>query len=277
VLSYSRLPANRSQRGISLLEMIGALTALAVGIGLGLVFLRERLEQSPASAQPITAAEDQLDELAAEELGYDKDLQQKIQTLQAELASLQQKDQPTGSAAQEPADKQAENQSTAETATPPDSNSKELSREEIRKIVGRRTLKYWNGLNRIMANEEQMRRAPAGQLTRHNTGDFMKRRGEAHRYAASAIRDLPTKAIDLEAVHLASDIAAWYEQAAEINDQGIYLFQRGTVEQRKGPLGRAWSESERKHNAGVAAINARGDRLRAKLSEKYGLSFPDLR
>jgi len=128
-----------------------------------------------------------------------------------------------------------------------------------------------------MEQEEEMRSLTGGSLTRSNAGGFIRRRGEAARFAADAIRKLPTKAVDREAVQLARDIADWYEQGAEINDQAEFLYHRGSVAQRKGSLGQSWAAAEKQHNAAVDALNRRGDALRDKLSRKYGLEFADLR
>jgi hypothetical protein len=46
---------------------------------------------------------------------------------------------------------------------------------------------------------------------------------------------------------------------------------------RRGQPGQAWSDSEKQHHASVDEINRRGDDLRQRLIQKYGLAFPDLR
>lgn len=153
-----------------------------------------------------------------------------------------------------------------------ESRSAEALNEE-----GQRTLAYWNAMNTIMAQEGAMRTAPAAGINQTNAGDFINRRGQAGNYAAGAFRDLDTTGVDPAVVRLSQDIANWYAAGARLNDTAGYLLNRASANTRRGQTGKNWADSEKAHNANVQEINRRGDQLRAELSQKYGLAFPDLR
>jgi hypothetical protein len=142
---------------------------------------------------------------------------------------------------------------------------------------GPQTLAYWNAMNNVMAEEESMRATPGGGLTKENAADFIARRGEAGNYAATELRGLDRSGVDPDVLALGTDIAAWYERGTQLNGRAEYLMNQASDETRRGQTGKSWGDSEKAHNAGVADINRRGDALRVKMSQKYGLKFPDLR
>lgn len=143
--------------------------------------------------------------------------------------------------------------------------------------TGPQTLAYWNAMNNVMAEEESMRAAPAGGVTKENAADFIARRGEAGNYAATELRGLDRTGVDLAVVALGGEIATWYEQGTQLNDKASYLLNQASDQTRQGQTGRSWGNSEKAHSASVAKINRRGDALRVEMSKKYGLKFPDLR
>ena len=146
-----------------------------------------------------------------------------------------------------------------------------------RQEMGQRTLAYWNELNNIMLREEQMRKAPMGGLTAQNVKNFLKRRGQANKYAADAIHRLPTELVDPAVIAQASAIAGWYNHGSQVNDTADHLVSKGSGSERRGAPGEAWKQAEQQHNQSVDDINRRGDELRQQMIQKYGLPFPDLR
>jgi hypothetical protein len=145
------------------------------------------------------------------------------------------------------------------------------------KPSGRRTLEYWIAMNEIMANEEAMRSATIGGVNQANAADFIARRGRAGTYAAESFRKLDTTGVDPEVVKLSADIANWYEQGTQLNNKADYLLNHADPNTRRGQTGKSWADSEKSHQASVQEINRRGDRLERELSQRYGLTFPDLR
>jgi hypothetical protein len=152
----------------------------------------------------------------------------------------------------------------------PDSTAADLE-------MGPRTLTYWNQLNDIMLREEQMRSVPLGGLTATNARDFLRRRGEAGQFAAEAIRQLPGAGVDPDVLAIAVDIAAWYERGNQLNSMGSFLMNKADTTARQGQPGQQWQDGEKAHHASVEEINRRGDVVRRRMVEKYGLAFPDLR
>jgi hypothetical protein len=128
-----------------------------------------------------------------------------------------------------------------------------------------------------MLEEEQMRAVPAGGLTAANVAEFLTGRGKSGEYAAQAIRELSTGGVDADVVALAGDIAAWYEKGTKLNDMASHLLHEADETSRRGTPGKKWSTAEKEHHQSVSALNRRGDQLRTRLTEKYGLAFPDLR
>jgi len=147
---------------------------------------------------------------------------------------------------------------------------------ETAKPTGEKTLAYWNAMNNIMAEEEHMRTPPMGGVTQENAADFIARRGQASLYATAELRGLDRTGVDPAVISLGEEIANWYTQGSRLNDKATSLLNASDAT-RQGQTGRNWGNSEKSHNASVSELNRRGDALRMKMIQKYGLKFPDLR
>jgi len=148
--------------------------------------------------------------------------------------------------------------------------------ESPKQTRGRRTLEYWNQMNGIFEQEASMRAVPSGGLTAQNAGDFLQRRASAGEFAAQSLRDLDQKNVDVEVVKLAKKIAVWYEKGVKNNNVAGGLL-GANRETRQGSKGKQWKSAEKRHNRAVNDINRKGEQVRAKMSKKYGLTFPPMK
>ena len=283
--------ASSKRRGLSLLDIIGTLAALLIGLGAGMVAMRGGWALDPQVAPESTTLDEQIG--AAEpnaptsapqthetRTGNRRETIAPVATpatkenaqLQAELAK-QLRELRREVALLRSAKGPSTDSSSGNLALNSSASSSNSQREEM----GRRTLEFWNQLNKIMEREESMRRVPIGGLTKANAGNFMQRRDKAGRYAVAAFDKMNTASVDPEALEIGQEIRQWYAQGVELNRQGTQLHRSANKQQRQGATGQSWADASKHHNQSVAEINRRGDRLREKLSEKYGLAFPDLR
>lgn len=283
----------RSQRsGITIPELTGMIACVGVGLVLGgWMFLQH---SSPADDQPAV----QNSTAAATDVATSES------TLSKEEAELRAIQQNIIKEIEESQSQQVDNHEPAIAFTP---NQKTIAQADVRTLLGDQkskhhgalktspkmthasgassttssngpqTLAYWNAMNNVMAEEETMRATPAGGLTKENAADFIARRGEAGNYAATELRGLDRAGVDPDVIALGTDIATWYERGTQLNDRASYLMNQASDDTRRGQTGKSWGDSEKSHNASVADINRRGDALRVKMSQKYGLKFPDLR
>ena len=138
------------------------------------------------------------------------------------------------------------------------------------------TLRYWNGLNDIMAEEAELRRPPA-QLSKANADSFLTARIRAGQYAARAMEQLDRRGVDRDVVAQARAIAVWYSQEVAIAQRGRELM-GGRV--GSAPASRrdteAYKQEEKAHARRVDEINERSRTLQLEMTRRYGIEFPEL-
>lgn len=284
------IATTRSARcGLTSLETICTLLALGIGVGVGLVTVRggwsnlAETTRGLVAAGEATATEepDAASDVPAEDTStpvaepatvqpplttnseLNAELTKQLRELRREVSLLR-------------SDRVAPEPTTANVRPAEYLRSQQASSAQ-KAEQGRRTLAYWNKLNDIMENEESMRRVPFGGLTKSNAANFMKRRDKAGRFAIAAFDKLDDKLVDPDAVDLAREIRDWYAAGVELNRQGSELHRSNDAQARQGTAGKSWGDATKHHNQSVAELNRRGDRLQEKLTQRYGLRFPDLR
>jgi len=283
-----RNEADRPRRvGVSTIEIIACTATLLVGLVAGLAMLNQGTKpfvgQSVATAETNSAEtsgdgqpeQDRSDRqhrperLTATSEVAAKVLADEVKQLRAEVSRLRRQASQSAPAnqAQSP-DTQRERHAARRAAVEPPP-------EQAAGPDGRRTLAYWNGLNEIIVKETAMR-APPAKLTVANIQQFLQNRDRAASSAAEAIGRLPTEGVDPAVLSLARDLAAWYQQGVQNNDQAGSLL-GADVATRRGAAGRSWSQDERQHRNQVDQINQRGEQVRQAMTAKYGMAFPKLR
>ena len=261
------------RRGMTSIEVFCVVLAVGLGILVGFAFLNPELfpQLSRGESQvetdatfadgAVSSSPEAATDLVAAEI---RQLKQEL------LAELRDQVATDDSSDLQPANNHVGRAEPQRSATPTQAASTDHQE------MGRRTLEYWNQLNEIMLREEQMRKAPLGGLTAQNVRDFLGRRGKAGRFAAE-MRKLSTDGVDPEVVGQASQIIAWYERGTQVNDTANFLVTKADGSARRGAAGQQWKQAEQDHNASVDDINRRGDEIRQRMIQKYGLAFPDLR
>ena len=266
------------RRGLSSLELLTGCCAICIGLALGWVFMQPSAPEPTTSEVADTEAHDEvattLEAKPVAGSANTDDVLQAIRQLQQEVTSLRESQDSQAAVSVNPA---ARARRGASAGVAVSARQQPLFSAVSDEEVGRRTLRYWNKLNEIMASEEAMRKPPSKGLTVANVGDFLSRRGQAGGFAARAIRKLDTENVDAAVVAQGMDIASWYDQGNSLNDTAKNLFNSSGTHERRGQPGQQWGDAEKAHGQSVGELNRRGDVLRREMIEKYGLPFPDLR
>jgi hypothetical protein len=137
------------------------------------------------------------------------------------------------------------------------------------------TQAYW-GLLREIIQAEQAARASGEVNAQGDPRAMLYTRLEAFRQASDAIRKLSTKSVDAEAAGLADDLAAWYERAAELSEEGT-LLDEADLASESGPQGRRWHSAQKQLREQLDLLTRKTTSLQGKLSARYRKTFADLR
>lgn len=139
------------------------------------------------------------------------------------------------------------------------------------------TLEFWEELNLILAEEEQIRETPFAGLHEGNTQNFLSRRVKANEFAAEEIARLRTDKVDPQVVELSQALIDQYVKAAEIASSGEKAFQETGAKLRGSEISQHWKAAEREQKQAFAALTTKGAEVQKSLEEKYQLRFPPLK
>jgi len=277
----------RNRRGVAAGEWTAMIVVFILGTGLGL-WATGGLDMPQARASLIDIAQrtgvDLQPFLGTISNPVGADLRQVVATSQdGEIATATEEkealDEPPVDASALRSLVAAAHESSNNDETRSPKRNKQAKRKTVTKgdsADGAATLAYWNGLNAIMSQEVGMRRTP-GKVTSDNANDFVDSLASANTFAAKSIRELDTQHVDADALHLGQEIADWYEEGASLNGEATFLLNEADPNTRRGAQGKSWEKSEHAHQKRCEEINRHGAALRKKLSQKYGLDFPELK
>ncbi|MDA1213997.1 MAG: hypothetical protein O2955_15890, partial [Planctomycetota bacterium] len=142
---------------------------------------------------------------------------------------------------------------------------------------GEATLAYWNKMNQIIAEEEQIRAVPFGGLQEVNMQNFLKRRVHSGKFAAIELERLGTEHVDPEVIELSKAFIDRYSQGANIAQLGEILYLQGIEDNRHGEHDKLWRTSEREQSRAIEELDKKSAELQKILSEKYQLKFPPIK
>jgi hypothetical protein len=237
VLKHRLSAANR---GLSILEFVGCLSALAGGVILGLMYFGvdvkgiltevvRRVENSPTAAPANSASAPRVVNSVPEPSTT------KAPT-DAETAPQATADEPA-TATDTPATK---DQSTAGSSL---AEAIALTEEQRREL----TQAYWKALNESMQAEVDGR--SANSSTGGNAGlyAYLAVRSEGHEKAAKAIAALSPRGVDAHVTSYGEKTLAWHREGAKLFAQARDLLTDAPTAKLSGPFAQSWQSAATQH------------------------------
>jgi hypothetical protein len=118
-------------------------------------------------------------------------------------------------------------------------------------LRSKRTLAFWNSLNRIMTKEVAMRK-----------DDDHRRSAE---FAVRAIQGLDRRYVDVRVQALSEEIIDWYSEQLQMGSDRTVVMTAA-----------AQAGAPQRHVRRDVDINRRSEMLRGKMTDKYRRPFPSL-
>jgi hypothetical protein len=224
-MSICRNPRS-SRLGLSFLEFIGCLSALAGGAVLGSIYLGVDVRETTIA------------------------LLQRTQVVAPPAAPTPTAAAPT---APEPAAAGATPlpMATAPVANPTDASAQPLAAlaaitltPDERKVL---TRAYWDALIecvKVEAEHRQTREPAVGGAELH---EYLSRRSEGHRTAAESIDQLSLRGVDAHIAAYAESIQAWHEEGASLFSEAQDLLTDAPTAQLSGPFAQGWQSAATQH------------------------------
>ena len=251
--------AHDERSGMSILQFVSCLVALAGGVWLGATYVgldlkktaeqaiteSEILDKVPEDWRPVQAVKEELptqQELAAQ-------AQQELATLQGEIAALE-----VG----------AETNANPSVATDAD------ALDETKRAA---TLAYWTQLQSVVGNQAGLQLDAEQAATGENATKLAAIKARISRYAADAIRALPKKDVDEPAVEVAKELANWYEQGADVLDQAVQVWESSAPGPNGSQLTKNWEQAQTQQVNEGRLLVSRLSAVRDSLTRRFGEGF----
>lgn len=251
--------AHDERTGMSILQFVSCLVALAGGVWLGATYVgldlkktaeqaiteSEILDKVPEDWRPVQAVKEKLptqEELTAQ-------AQQELASLQGEIAALE-----VGS----PSD------SAPNAATDAD------ALDEPKRAA---TLAYWAQLQSVVGNQAGLQLDAEQAATDVSATKLAAIKARIGRYAADAIRALPKKDVDESAVEAAKELANWYEQGADVLDQAVQVWESSAPGPNGSQLTKNWEQVQTQQVNEGRLLVSRLAAVRDSLTRRFGEGF----
>ncbi len=244
--------------GLSLLELLGCLIAIAGGIWLGMVYLRVDMRRAVYDAMAQTEV---LDKVPPEWRPVDPDgklmreqmvsaLREELGTLRSDIAELQ--------AAAAPAEVKTEHTAVKPTAS-----------EERQ----RNTLAYWNRINEIVLGEADLQQDADSALNESSAARVFALKGRVSRFAARAVEAIPKDDVDPAVLQFGKQLEVWYDHGAALYGRAAQIWELPVASQRTN-LTKRWTPAQLQRRNEAKLLSEKGTALREILSRRFGVEYP---
>jgi hypothetical protein len=236
VLNRRRRAANR---GLSILEFVGCLSALAGGVLLGSMYFgvdvkglltevvrrAEKSVAAPATSAPESPVQNPVDEPSTPKSPTD-----------AEPAPQATADEPAAAAdAPAGADRSSPGSSLAEAIT--------LTEQQRREL----THAYWDGLNEHMQAEVDSRSTNINAGGNAELYAYLAARSDGHEKAAEAIAALSPRGVDAHVTSYGAKALAWHREGAKLFARAGDLLTGAPTAKLSGPFAQSWQSAATQH------------------------------
>jgi hypothetical protein len=274
-----------ARRGLSILEFLGCLSALAGGLVLGSMYLgvdvKEMaycvLEQAQV-VEPRPKPTKRAPAAAGTELESASSASPILET----AADGSPSSTTTGDAVSAPTDGQsapAETETTPPPAAPPAEPATGLrkpiaglfAREDLITDEQRRALTtaYWEALGACMRDEVK-RRVPAIDAEGNwQLFDYLTGRKDGHLKASGAIAALDQRGVDDHVLAYAKKARSWHEDGARLFGRAVDLLTDAPTAQLSGPFAQSWQSAATQHRMEERLLAEKEQAVREYLAHAY--------
>jgi len=268
---YQPLPHDRCRRaGLSTLQFVGCLAALAGGAWLGAIYVgadlwqvayvaldeSSLLEKIPEEWRPV-------DPQAAENAPSPAE---QAQAVQEELADLR---RAVGALRTDP---RGGGTNSAESSGN-DAESPGAGTEQSTRVA---TIAYWNQLHDAMRDAQALQLDAELGATRYNATKIAALKGRISRFAGNAIQIIATEHVDPTAVGVARELAQWYERGGSLYDEAVRIWESTARHQGGSQLSKEWEQASQQHRNEGRLLNQKVAALRDSLIRRFGNGFAEL-
>jgi hypothetical protein len=257
--------SRRRLAGLSVLEFIGCLMALVGGAWLGAIYLgidvrhmayvalskSELIEKVPERWRPA-APEGTKAAPTSAELAHA--VQIELASLRGEITALR---------------------STNKTRQPGPSGSGSSSSANKDALTKQQTTSYWNRIHEIVSEHSALQMAAETAATEGSATKLAALKARINRFAASALRAVPTENVDKALVALSKELADWHERSGDLYDRAVSLWESAARTQG-GAITKDWEFAQLQLRNEARLMGDKFAAVRDSLSRRFGEEFHEI-
>jgi hypothetical protein len=252
--------------GLTVLEFIGCLIALVGGVWLGAIYLgidihhlaydalsqSELLDKVPEQWRPTDP--EAANTPSPAELA--RAVQEELVALRHEISALRAtKNGPSPTA-------EALNGDGSSTDAP-------VSTQQAKSA----SLAFWNRVQDVVRGETALQIDAESAATSGNATKVAALKGRISRFAASAIRAIPTDGVDPAAIELSSDLVNWYDRGGTLYEQAVQIWESPARGQNSPALTKEWKHAQSQHRNEGQLLNDKIAGVCDSLTRRFGEGF----
>jgi hypothetical protein len=265
-LSFAGRALGSPRAGVSVLEIVGCLMALVGGVWLGAIYLGVDVRHITYAALSESTLIDKMPDdwrptdPAAAKAPSAAEMATKVQN---ELVSL--RDEITTLRDSQPAQATAPKQ-VASSAAPADEDA----------VARKASLAYWSRLNEVVHRQATLQLEAESAANEGNATKVASLKARISRFSAEAIRALATADVDPTAAKLGGEIAAWYDDGADLYEQAVQVWESPARSQVGQPLTQEWERDQVQYQNEGRLLRSRVSAVRDSLARRFGGGFAPL-
>jgi len=256
----------QSRQGATLLEIIGCVLAVGVGVWLGARFLGINLETAAYTALAQTEMIDKIPEgfrpkppegmEPLSEEAQEAQLLSELNSIRREVAILS----------------KAELDQSSQELTPV------VGRKVHPEIAERRqhTLAFWSRLGGIRSEVDKLQLAADEALNQNNVYGVLEIRKRAYEYGSKAVKAAKHNQVDAQALQFADQLMAWYEHGAELYGEALNVWQSQHLSAEGLSSDQLLEQVQRQHDNEAMLLFQKSGRLCEVLVRRYQVAFPEI-
>jgi hypothetical protein len=253
---------NLCRRGVSLLEVLGCILAVGLGLLLGARYFginlhsvaystlneTEILEKIPNEWRPAPPEGEVLSPEEREQM-----LREELEALKGDVARLEQ-----------------EADSLLPITSEDSAQASELAERR------QKTLAFWSRLGEIRMEVERIQESAQQAASEKNVWKVLEIRRRAYLYGTKAIDAATVDVVDPQALQFAKQLSGWYKQGAELYGEAMKVWQGQELAREGLASDQLLDKARQQHDNEALLLFQKGGRLREVLIRRYQVPFPGL-
>ena len=142
-------------------------------------------------------------------------------------------------------------------------------------LAKQQTLAFWNRMHEIVSEHAALQMAAESAATEEEATKLATLKARINRFAAKALKAIPTEGVDRSAVALSRELGDWHERSGELYDRAVSLWESAARTQGHAVL-KEWESAQNQLRNEARLLGDKIAAVRDSLSRRFGEEFREI-